>query len=49
MKDKFEYTTEGFMKAKEWLESIKDSYSYENLDGISLVHYANDKYRRLNK
>lgn len=50
MEDKFTYDREGFIKAKEWLESIKDDdYMYKGLDGYSLVHYANDKYQRLNK
>lgn len=49
MENKFTYDREGFIKAKEWLESIKDKYMYKGLDGYSLVHYANDKYQRLNK
>lgn len=47
MKEEFEYNTEGYQRAVKWLESIKDDTVNDKLDGYSIVHYANDKYRRI--
>lgn len=37
----FEYTQEGYKKAKEYLDSIGYFYNTQ-MDGYSLVHLAND-------
>lgn len=44
----FEYNLEGYKEAVEWLKSIGEE-DYYNYDGWSLILYANDKYKRLNK
>lgn len=45
--DKFEYNLEDYKQASEWLKTVEEEFY--NYDGWSLVLYANDKYKRLNK